>query len=67
MSFEASTSKFGTSIALKNLNTSGMLVFHKFLKLKKNIKEIRFKFLRIKPSQSGIIINKNNIVKKTRI
>ena len=67
MSFEASASKFGASIALKNLDTSGMLVFHKFLKLKENIKEIKFKFQRIKPSESRVVINKNDIIKKTRI
>ena len=36
--------KFNTSISLKNLYSKRMLIFHKFLKLKKNIKEIGFKF-----------------------
>ena len=34
--------KFGTAIALKNLDFGGVLIFNQFLKLEENIKEIGF-------------------------
>ena len=52
MSFEASASKFTSTITLKNFDMSRILIFNKFLKLGENLVKIRFEFQRIKPSET---------------
>ena len=56
--FKEIASGLCTTVTLKNFDTSRMLIFNKFLKLEKSIKEVRFQFQWIKPSETRIIINK---------
>ena len=58
MGFKAIASEFCITVTLKKIYTSRMLIFNKFLKLKKNIKEVRFQFQWVKPSETRIIVNK---------
>lgn len=54
---KAIASEFCTTITLKNLDMSRMLIFHKFLKLNECIMEVRFQFQWIEPNEARKIIN----------